>query len=135
MVTVIENAPAWMNFVLMLCVVVAGIYTTYRATQKSSEAAQKTASVTQASLEEIRAEVKPNHGSSTRDAIDRIESSVKEIHKAMDRHEDDIAQVRDDLLDIRTGLRQGIERLAAADAEDRARADEVHQMLWTALDA
>ncbi len=53
----------------------------------------------------------------------------------MDRHEDDIAQVRDDLLDIRTGLRQSIERLAAADAEDRARDDEAHQMLWDALDA
>jgi len=37
-------------------------------------------------LREMQAELKPNHGSSMRDAIDRIEQSVQELNIEFARH-------------------------------------------------
>lgn len=37
-------------------------------------------------LREMQAELKPNHGSSMRDAIDRIEQSVHELNIELARH-------------------------------------------------
>jgi len=37
-------------------------------------------------LREMQAELKPNHGSSMRDAIDRIEQSVQELNIELARH-------------------------------------------------
>jgi hypothetical protein len=37
-------------------------------------------------LKEMQAELRPNHGSSLRDAIDRIERNVDEVHIKLERH-------------------------------------------------
>ena len=39
-----------------------------------------------AKLHEMQAELKPNHGSSMRDAIDRIEATVNEVKVELARH-------------------------------------------------
>ena len=37
-------------------------------------------------IKEMQAELRPNHGSSLRDAVDRIERNVEEVHIKLERH-------------------------------------------------
>ena len=60
----------------------------------------------EAATAEIRAEMRPDHGGSLRDAVDRVQSSVDELraeHRDLSRrlgHE--LGEVRRDLHDVRT---------------------------------
>ena len=104
-------------------------------------AAVATASKTAAEAAKIRAELKrvsaeltPNHGSSARDSINRTEAGVAEVVESMRRHDKELSRLHDGQLVLTKTVTEGLDQLHDVDAEDRRRAEQEHQRIWSALE-
>jgi len=76
---VLANANFWYISEAVVCVA-GGIVGAYKVIHNALAK-----SVTE-KLREVEAEMKPNHGSSMRDAIDRIEANLNELKVELARH-------------------------------------------------
>lgn len=79
-------------------------------------------------------ELQPNHGTSTKDGVTRIESAIADVRDDLRRHDKEIGRVSDSIVGLGEQVGRVGERLALADAEDRRRADEAHAIIHDRID-
>lgn len=125
-ITIIDGAPWWANLLLMLLALGVFALTSWWASDRGIRKGAAAAQQSQEALSEIQAQMKPNHGSSTRDAIDRMEANMDHLVRESEG-------LGESIRDLHKSTSAGFERLAAADAEDRKASAEAHQSIWEAI--
>ncbi|MGD7734124.1 hypothetical protein ACQCX5_14370 [Propionibacteriaceae bacterium G57] len=87
-------------------------------------------------LDQVRDELSPNHGSSTRDAINRTEAHATSQTTILGNLGQDVSALRAEVAglvaDVGT-IRGDIGVLAQVDADDRRREGQEHARLWQAV--
>ena len=125
--------------VVLIGAIIAGVV----ALRKNAAEVERVRVETLAILSRIDHELKPNHGSSTRDVVDRVEGAGQQnaaalttLQNSIDRLASQQAVMAADVGGIRQDIRHLAETdrlLAETDREDRERDQREHQSLWDAI--